>query len=293
MNSLLVAIGLGALIGFGLWSVARAFALPRPRLADALDLLDGSVQVEALPETTGLDRLGTWLRAQSRQPASASTLRRLKLAGRSLDRHYAYKGIWALLGLLLPTLCGAVLALMTGAGLLLPAGLGLVCSAIGFVLPDVLLRQAETEVAADATEALLTYFDLVTLERLANQSGTQSLRSAAALSDSTVFASIRDALERARLEQRAPYGELKRLGAELDLPALVDIADVMALDEAGATLSGALRARVRELRDAHLTEARIAASAVSERLALFMVIPSLVFGLFFLVPPILRLVGAA
>ena len=63
MNSLLVAIGLGALIGFGLWSVARAFALPRPRLADALDLLDGSVQVEALPETTGLDRLGTWLRA--------------------------------------------------------------------------------------------------------------------------------------------------------------------------------------------------------------------------------------
>jgi hypothetical protein len=30
---------------------------------------------------------------------------------------------------------------------------------------------------------------------------------------------------------------------------------------------------------------------VSERMALFMVIPSLVFGLFFLVPPILRLVG--
>jgi hypothetical protein len=48
---------------------------------------------------------------------------------------------------------------------------------------------------------------------------------------------------------------------------------------------------VRELRDAHLTQAKIAASAVSERMALFMVIPSLVFGLFFLVPPILRLVG--
>ena len=102
---------------------------------------------------------------------------------------------------------------------------------------------------------------------------------------------IRDALERARLEQRAPYPELRRLGAELELPALVDIADVMALDDAGASLSGALRARVRELRDAHLTQARIAASAVSERMAFFMVIPSLVFGMFFLVPPVLRLVG--
>jgi len=84
---------------------------------------------------------------------------------------------------------------------------------------------------------------------------------------------------------------LQRLGRELELPALVDIADVMALDEAGAALSGALRARVRELRDAHLTQAKIAAAAVSERMAFFMVIPSLVFGLFFLVPPVLRLLA--
>jgi len=177
------------------------------------------------------------------------------------------------------------------AGVELPAAVGLVAALVGFFVPDILLRRAEHELNADATEALLTYFDLVTLERLANQSGSQSLRSAAAISDVTVFATIRDALERARLEQRAPYAELRRLGAELELPALVDAADVMALDEAGAALSDTLRARVRELRDAHLTRTKIAAAAVSERMALFMVIPSLVFGLFFLVPPILRLLG--
>ena len=106
-----------------------------------------------------------------------------------------------------------------------------------------------------------------------------------------VFAAIRDALERARLEQRPPYSELQRLGIELELPALVDIADIMALDESGAALSDALRARVKELRNAHLTQAVMSASAVSERMAFGMVIPSLVFGLFFLVPPILRLLG--
>ena len=295
MNGMLAAIALGALTGYGLWAVARAFAVPRPRLADALDLLDGRLLAEAEPAAVGLDRLGSWLRARLRRPATAATLRRLKLAGRSLDRHFAHKALFALLGLVLPTLFGAVLAVVAGVSPLLPAGLGLVFATIGFVLPDVLLRQADSEVTADATEALLTYFDLVTLERLANQSGSQSLRSAAALSDVTIFASIRDALERARLEQRAPYPELQKLGAELGLPVLTYVTLVnwgRTLDEAGATLSGALRARVRELRDAHLTEAKIAASAVSERMALFMVVPSLVFGLFFLVPPLLRLIGA-
>jgi hypothetical protein len=182
-------------------------------------------------------------------------------------------------------------AVATGSGPEIPAVAGVVLGLIGFLVPDLLLGRADRDLTEDATEALLTYFDLVTLERLANSSGSQALRAAAAVSDVTVFATIRDALERSRLEQRTPYPELRRLGAELGLPALVDIADVMALDDAGASLSGALRARVRELRDAHLTQARIAASAVSERMALFMVIPSLVFGMFFLVPPVLRLVG--
>lgn len=291
MNSLLQAIAAGALIGFGLWAAFGALVPSRPRLADALDLLDGRLEVAPPPSGNGLDRIGGWLRVRLRRPVTADTSRRLRMAGRSIDRHYAHKALLALAGLVLPGLFGGLLAVTVGLGFELPALTGLVLGAVGFVLPDLMLRHADTAVTEDATEALLTYFDLVTLERLANQSGTQALRSAAAVSDVTVFAAILDALERARLEQRAPYAELQRLGADLELPALVDIADVMALDEAGAALSGALRARVRELRDAHLTQAKITASAVSERMAFLMVVPSLTFGLFFLVPPVLRLLG--
>ena len=107
-----------------------------------------------------------------------------------------------------------------------------------------------------------------------------------------MFADIRAALERARLQQRAPYTDLKELGRELDLPALRDLADVMRLDESGASLSTALRARVKELRDGHLTAMKMAASEVSERMTMWMVVPSLVFGLFFLVPPLLTLVSS-
>jgi Flp pilus assembly protein TadB len=289
VNALLVAIGAGSAIAFGLWALAGTLLPVRPRLADALDLLDGSLDAPDEPAGAGLDRLGGWLRTRLRRPVPAATLRRLRMAGRSVDRHFAQKALTALAGLLLPGLVGVVLAVTIGAGAEVPAVVGLLLGVVGFLLPDVLLRGADTDRTEDATEALLTYFDLVTLERLANASGSQALRSAAAVSDVTVFVAIRDALERARLEQRVPYPELQRLGRDLALPALVDIADVMALDEAGAALSGALRARVRELRDAHLTQAKIAAAAVSERMAFFMVIPSLVFGLFFLVPPVLRL----
>ncbi|MCC6497188.1 MAG: hypothetical protein IT193_13125 [Propionibacteriaceae bacterium] len=292
MTGLLVAVAAGALVAFGLWALVGVLVPARPRLADALDLLDGRLAPAPEPSATGIDRLGALVRARVRQPVGTETLRRLRMAGRSVDRHYAQKVLTALAGLLLPSLVGLAAVLAGWSGPELPAAAGLVAGLAGFFLPDLLLRRAEGSLSADATEALLTFFDLVTLERLANQSGSQSLRSAAAVSDITVFAAIRDALERARLEQRAPYAELHRLGAELELPALVDAADVMSLDETGAALSGALRARVKELRDAHLTEAKIAAASVSERMALFMVIPSLVFGLFFLVPPILRLVGA-
>lgn len=292
MNGMVVAATAGALVAFGLWALAGVLLPARPRLTDALDLLDGRLQPAPEPAATGVDRLGALVRTRLRQPVGAGTVRRLRMAGRSVDRHYAQKVLAALAGLLLPAVLGLGAVLAGWSGPEFPAAAGLVLGVAGFFVPDLLLRRAEGSLSADATEALLTFFDLVTLERLANQSGSQSLRSAAAVSDITVFAAIRDALDRARLEQRAPYAELRRLGVELELPALVDAADVMSLDETGAALSGALRARVKELRDAHLTGAKIAAASVSERMALFMVIPSLVFGLFFLVPPVLRLVGA-
>ncbi len=291
MNNLLIAVLAGSLVAFGVWSLVGVLLPVQPRLADALDLLDGRPAAPPEPAGTGIDRIGGLVRARVPQPVGTETLRRLRMAGRSVDRHCAHKVLTALGGLVLPPLLGLGAVLAGWSGPELPAAAGLVLGLAGFFLPDLLLRRAEGNLSADATEALLTYFDLVTLERLANQSGSQSLRSAAAVSDIAVFVAIRDALERARLEQRAPFAELHRLGLELELPALVDAADVMSLDESGAALSGALRARVKELRDAHLTQAKIAAASVSERMSLFMVIPSLVFGLFFLVPPILRLVS--
>lgn len=292
MNALVMVVP-GMLLGLGGWLIASAFRPQHPQLADALASLDvGEIADAPHPDAPASDRLGAWWLARRAVAVTPSLERRLQLRGRTLARHYTLKLAFAGVGFGAPLLAGLTMWLLRVPSSGIPAVFSLVGALAGFVLPDVLLRRATRQVSSDATESLLTFFDLVTLERLSNRSATQSLHAAAELSDVAVFASIRGALDRARLEQRMPYAELRNLGRRLELPALVDLADVMALDDSGASLSEPLRARVRELRDAHLTAEKIEAAAASERMTFFMVIPSIVFGLFFLVPPLLRLIGA-
>lgn len=291
MNPVLLVLP-GMLVGFGVLLMALAFRPRHPQLADAMAVLaDLTPAGEAIPPAEGVDRLGAWWIRTRRVAAPPILERQLTLRGQTLTTHYTRKVLFAMVGFLAPMAAVVGVWVLQGEVLVLPALLSLVLAVLGFLLPDLLLRGGGSDAQEDATEALLTYFDLVTLERLANQSGTQSLHAAAGLSDAPVFSAIRGALDRARLQQRAPYGDLKELGRELDLPALSDLSDVMRLDESGATLSTALRARVKELRDAHLTRMKMAATEVSEAMTTWMVIPSLVFGLFFLIPPLLTLVG--
>lgn len=290
MNALLLATTFGALGAFGVWAILHGALAPvDPRLGDALDLLDGRLQRPVAQP--GADRLGSWLLNTVRRPVSEQHQRLLRLTGRSIEHHYTLKALGAAAGFLAPLLVAALGGWAFDAGFAVVALISPFTALLGFFLPDLLLSATDHDITEDATEALLTYFDLVMLERLANQSGSQSLRAAASVSDITVFALIRETLERARLEQRAPYADLRQLGGELGLPALNDIADVMSLDESGASLASALQARVSELRDAHLTNAKLAAAEISERMTFFMVVPALVFAGFFLVPPLLRLMA--
>ncbi len=283
----------GMILALGACLLVAAFRPRHPRLADAILALSAAPAAPGADEVADAGRMGRWWVRTRRVVASETLERQLRLKGRTLSVHYQHKLVGALVGAALPLVAGLVLWIVTRQVTAVPLIVAVALAAAGFLVPDLRLRAASDEASDDATEALLTYFDLVTLERLANQSGTQALHGAAALSDVPVFAAIRGSLERARLEQRPPYADLKALGKELELPALADLADVMKLDESGASLAGALRARVKELRDAHLTAMKVAATATSERMTVWMVIPSLVFGLFFLVPPLLTIVGGA
>jgi tight adherence protein C len=284
----------GILIAAGMCCLVVAFARSTPRLEAALERIgsDGTDRQplsDIGPVRSRSERLGAHLYRVIPVPLSKGQRRALRLQDKSIAEFYADKAVMAIIGAVLPAVAGAAFAYLAGHLSAIPAVAVLVGGAIGFFVPDLLLRRSTANVRTGAAEALLVYIDLVTLERLTNASATQALHNAAALSDVPLFVQIRTALERARLEQQSPYAELRRLSDQLKLPELADIADVMQLDETGAALSGTLRARVRELRDAHLTREQIKTSAAAEGMTIYMTLPALIFGLIFLVAAMLRI----
>ena len=278
IENLLIPITVcGASITGGAVLTARGFCRQELRLDDALMLVYG----EATEPRRRFSRI--WLLSGQENL--------LLLRGKSAQDHARDKAILAIVGAALPSIIGVASWLLLHCSLVIPGVLALVGAVLGFFLPDIQLRRQSRTVHADARESLFAFLDLVTLERLGNASASQALAAAATMSDAPLFIQIRDVLERARLEQRPAYSDLKKLGEELDLSELGDIADIMRLDEHGASLAGMLRARVKELRDAHLHREKVAAHVVNEQMTVWMVLPAIVFALIFLAPPILRMVS--
>jgi tight adherence protein C len=286
----------GILLAAGLSCLVVAFARSTPRLDAALEQISTD-ETRSVPSTdigpvsSRSERLGAILYRLVPIPLTNGQRGALRLQDKSIAEFYADKAVMAIIGAVLPGLAGCAFTYLTGQLSPIPAIAVVVGGVVGFFVPDLLLRRAASSVWTGAAEAMLVYIDLVTLERLTNASATQALHNAAALSDVPLFIHIRTALERARLEQQSPYAELRRLSDQLKLPELADVADVMQLDETGAALSGTLRARVRELRDAHLTREQIKASAAAEGMTIYMTLPALIFGLIFLIAAMLRILA--
>ena len=286
----------GVLLAAGLVAVAAGLRRSTPGLRAALDRVGGAgTQVEALEETARLgspsERWGALLQRHVPIPIRARQRRALRLQDKSVAEFYADKTVMAVIGTVLPALLGSAMGwVLTGHVGVVPALAAVLGGVLGFFLPDLLLLRSGAGARSSALEALLVFVDLVTLERLANASAPQALLRAASLSQVGLFVQIRTALERASLEQQSPYAELRRLADSLELPELADVADVMQLDETGAALSGTLRARVRELRDAHLTAEQIRASADAEGMTIYMTLPAMAFGLILLTAALLQIV---
>lgn len=291
----------GMLVGAGVVLLVSSWTGSTPHLADTIA---GLYQpLESVQDTTNErsanigakrgERFGGWLYRRSPVPLGRRQLQVLQVRGTSVAEFYADKAVWALVGLTIPAGLFALTGLMiTHAPWSTPVFVSITGLVIGFFVPDLLLRGQAKARRGDASAALLMYIDLVTLERLSNESGTQALHNAAELSDVALFRHIRGALQRARLEQQSPYPQLRRLSAELGLSELADLADVMQMDESGAALSRSLRARVAELRDAHLTNSLRQANAASEGMTIYMSLPALMFVAIIITPALLNIVAS-
>lgn len=295
---LLIAGGL--LVGLGLVLAARAWRTPAPALVAALAQLTGqpSRDTESGASTSGSSGWWTpsgWMKGLASRPIWSVGCRPEDLAilDWTRDQLVARKLTYAASGLLAPCLIGVALAIGGLPGYAaLPAAVGIAVAAVGWQTPSADAREQAGKARAAFRSNLEFFLTLVAGERRSRGSVEEALDEAAAISDTAAFVAMRRVIRRATLAGGKPWTALRRLGEQLDVPELRNLADIAATAADGAAVYDTLLASARTLRHTALTQSRTQANLASERMAgpLTLLVGGLV--LFITVPFLLRMFGA-
>jgi tight adherence protein C len=286
MNLAVIIIVLaGAGAGFGLFLILREFAPGVPALGPALRQLhaptpDGGTRANAAGP---LDVMGSRLRIPHRE---------LALIGYSTERYVTEKVGFPVLGLLFPPVFSLLLTVSgIRLGVIIPATVGLILAVVFFFLVDVSVRQKAAEAREEFSRHVAVYLDLIALELAASRGPTEALERAAAVGGGWVARRIRETLQNSRLRLEPPWEGLRQVAAEIGVPDLGDVGDIMTLSgDEGAQVYDTLRSRAESLRASILAKEEERANTATT--VLYIPTSLLVFVLFIIAayPFLVRLV---
>lgn len=293
----------GVCVGLGVVLAARGLRPSRPALTAGLARLEGGNPRHS--EATAAALGGDGIRARTRSGVLAWVTRvlestgsdlgvirgDLRVAGRPIEKHLVDKALlaWVFAGLPLATA-----TLLRAGGVLVPWGLvpvaSLILAAVGFVVPDLTLRSEAARRRREFRHALGAYLELVVIV-VAGGGGTETaLHEAADAGDHWALDEIRRALGASRVSGTAPWLALQRLGEELGVDDLTELAASVGLaGERGARVRASLAAKASSMREHQLAEIEEEAQAATERMSVPVVL--LLFGfLAFVLYPALQFV---
>jgi tight adherence protein C len=292
----------GCGLGVGLYLLARGLWPGRPPLAVALAPLRGGAGPQ-LPGPTGGPtepawrlRLGSAVAAPFRQSGLDRPSLRADLAvmGRSLEGLLAEKIAAPLVALLLVAVVTQVIGMMgLRLPLIAPLALALMAAAGAFFLPDLALRSEAAKRRRDFRHATGSFLDLVAIN-LAGGSGVEgALHASVRAGRGWAFARIRDALVWAELAGETPWAALGRLGEQLDVAELRELAASLLLaGNEGAKVRQSITAKAGALRHHQLAEAESEAGSATERMSLPVAMLLLGFLVFLGFPAMMRVVSS-
>lgn len=217
----------------------------------------------------------------------------LAVIGRTPAGFLASKAGGGLAGLLIPALVlGAASAARLAVPTLVPAWISLAGAVVGFLIPDLRLRARAAQIRRDFRVATAAYLDLVAMRMASGAGLSEALGDAAQLGGGSAFARLRGALADARTDGLAPAAALGRLGDELALPDLVDVAARLSLvDSSGAQAEASLRAQAASLRDRELTDLQGASAERSQSMLVAQVVLGFGFLLFLGYPAVAKVLA--
>jgi Flp pilus assembly protein TadB len=288
------ALAVGLLVGTGLVLFVTGLAPTPAPLASELAALHRRppiVRPDETPRSRRVRLLGEPLANTSAAKQIAARLASdLRITDTTLSEHLAERAALGLCGLLWAPVTVAMVRLAgVDTGLVLPLWASLVLAPIGAFYPSIALRASAADRRRSFRHALSGFLDVVSISLAGGRGVDTALRDGATAGQGWAFEAIRTALLEAQLLGETPWSGLARLGSELAVPELGELAASAALaGSEGARVRVSLAAKARSLRLRGLTDVESSAHSASELMSLPVVLLMLGFVVFLGYPAIVR-----
>ena len=202
----------------------------------------------------------------------------LRITGTSIESHLADRVAVALTAILWAPATWALMTLAgANVGWVLPLWVSALLAPVGFALPSLSLRSKAADRRRSFRHAFSAFLDIVSISLAGGRGVEGALQDAANAGQGWPFQELQRALLDAQFRGDTPWVSLNRLGLELGVPELSELAASAALaGSEGARVRASLSAKARTLRMRGLLEVEGAAQSASELMSLPVVL--LMFG---------------
>lgn len=273
---MLVPIALGALLGAGLWFIARAFLIPSKPLAATLASVGqprlSVAEGEADPDSLGAlaQRVGKWI--MNVTSTDMSNLKSdLDLLDRSEEHHLLERLRTGLFWAVLPPIFWVLPILSSGSALFSPGFAALVSVGLaigGWFLTDSQVRSKAEARRKEFNATLVTYLGLVSILMAGGAGINQALQDAVDQGEGWSFQLLRRTLTDARVRGISPWDSMAAEGQRLEIETLVELAATMELaGTSGAHIRESLMTKSKALRTHQIAEVEREASGRTTAMA--------------------------
>ena len=294
---------IGALAGLALVCLLSVLVPARTPMAVVLDRLHRQPPpppVRPVPAGAGRGlRLVGRLTRSAEESGLAAALAQgsiatdLRVVGMTAGEYVVRRVAWAVGGAVV-TLVLAMSA--SAAGVAVPiyaAGLGALAMALlGWLVPAVAVRSGAKARRDDFTYALSAFVDLLTVALSGGLGVDEALERCAAVGQGWAFGEIRRTLALAQLHKEAAWDGLARLGRELGVRELQELAASVTLaGKDGSRVTSSITAKAKAMRQRAQSRVESAANTASELMSLPLMVMLLGFVLFVAFPTIATISG--
>ncbi|MGJ9414317.1 type II secretion system F family protein [Aeromicrobium sp. CF4.19] len=291
----------GAVLGGGVALLAMLLTRPQPGVAATLARIDRSRSRSALTQSAAtskaegrLDRARHTIGARLEAEASvrgwqlSRTRTDLAVMNRTVTHHLGTKALLALAAFV--WFPGVVTLLGFASSVGVPLIVAIAAGALGFILPDLQLRREAENRRRDFRHVVGSFLDLVAMNLAGGRGLPEALMAASSFGDHWAMVRLRQALSNARIMGWTPWESIARLGEDLGVDELRDLASALALaGDEGARIRSSLMARAESMRRKELVDVEGAAGESSQSMLLAQLLMCIAFLIFLSYPAISQL----